>query len=214
MIKRSRREHCLQLCEQNPDWNTLDLGCGRDGIKLVNVYADIENYESDYPGKRFVQTVANDTPFEDKEFDFVFCNHIAEHVTDPAAFCKELVRISKRGFIEVPMPFFDNLVVGNSNPPPHGHVWWVTFDDVTNEVVFKPRKAIVEEMAIPADTTFLLPFFRESMILELYWEDSIDIRIDEPVFSYVAGNSDAPRIVDLTDKVIPTSVQRWRPKLL
>ena len=118
MIKRSRREHCLQLCEQNPDWNTLDLGCGRDGIKLVNVYADIENYESDYPGKRFVQTVANDTPFEDKEFDFVFCNHIAEHVTDPAAFCKELVRISKRGFIEVPMPFFDNLVVGNSNPPP------------------------------------------------------------------------------------------------
>ena len=112
------------------------------------------------------------------------------------------------------MPFFDNLVVGNSNPPPHGHVWWVTYDDVTNEVVFKPRKAIVEEMAIPADTTFLLPFFRESMILELYWEDSIDIRLDDPVFSYVAGNSDSPRVVDLTGKVIPSKVQKWRPKLL
>jgi|TARA_R110000824_G_scaffold394703_1_gene594727 SAM-dependent methyltransferase len=214
MIKRSRREHCLQIAEQNPDWKILDLGCGRDGIKLANVYADIENYSSDYQGFRFVQTEATKTPFEDKEFDFVFCNHIAEHVPDPSAFCDELVRISKRGFIEVPMPFFDNLVVGNSNPPPHGHVWWVTYDDVTNEVVFKPRKAIVEEMAIPADTTFLLPFFRESMILELYWEDSIDIRLDDPVFSYVAGNSDSPRVVDLTGKVIPSKVQKWRPKLL
>ena len=212
MIKRTTREYALELVESNKDWNVLDLGCGRDGIKLANSYADIENYVSDYPGNRFVQTEASETPFKDKEFDFVFSLHIAEHVSDPYKFCKELTRISKSGFIEVPTPFFDNLVVGNSNPPPHGHVWWVTFDDIKNEMVFKPRLSIVDEMAIPADTTFLIPFFRDSMVLELYWEDTIELRQEESYFSYTAGNSDPPKIIDLRGKKIPNNLRKWRPR--
>ena len=212
MIRRSTREHVLEMVESNKNWDVLDLGCGRDGIKLANNYADIENYVSDYPNNRFVQTEASETPFEDKEFDFVFSLHIAEHVSDPYKFCKELTRISKRGFIEVPTPFFDNLVVGNSNPPPHGHVWWVTFDDIKNEMVFKPRLSIVDEMAIPADTTFLIPFFRDSMVLELYWEDTIELRQEESYFSYTAGNSDPPKIIDLRGKKIPKNLRKWRPR--
>ena len=212
MIRRSTREHALELVGSNKNWKVLDLGCGRDGIKLANNYADIENYISDYPNNRFVQTEASDTPFGDKEFDFVFSLHIAEHVSDPYKFCKELTRISKRGFIEVPTPFFDNLVVGNSNPPPHGHVWWVTFDDIKNEMVFKPRLSIVDEMAIPADTTFLIPFFRDSMVLELYWEDTIELRQEDSFFSYTAGNSDPPKIIDLRGKKIPKNLRKWRPR--
>jgi len=212
MIRRSTREHVLEMVESNKDWDVMDLGCGSDGIKLANNYADIENYVSDYPNNRFVQTEASETPFEDKEFDFVFSLHIAEHVSDPYKFCKELTRISKRGFIEVPTPFFDNLVVGNSNPPPHGHVWWVTFDDIKNEMVFKPRLSIVDEMAIPADTTFLIPFFRDSMVLELYWEDTIELRQEESYFSYTAGNSDPPKVIDLRDKKIPNNLRKWRPR--
>lgn len=40
--------------------------------------------------------------FRDKEFDFVYCSHVLEHVRDPAKACAELMRIGKRGFIETP----------------------------------------------------------------------------------------------------------------
>ena len=217
MIKRTRREHCLQTVKQNPDWRVLDLGCGKDGIRVANVYADVEDYASEYPEFEFIQTDAAQTPFKDKEFDFVFSNHIAEHVLDPLKFCSELVRISARGFIEVPLPFFDNFVIGNSNPPPHGHVWWVTYDDLKNEVVFKERKVVVEQQATTGDTTFLLPFFRESMILELYWENGIEARVDDAVFNYDAGNSNEPVEINCIDahavKLQPPP-RHWRPKTL
>jgi hypothetical protein len=212
VIELSSREHVLSMVEQNPEWNVLDLGCGADGIRRANVYADIEDRSESYRDKRFVQTEGSDTPFKKKEFDFAFALHIAEHVDDPYKFCAELTRIAKRGFIEVPTPFFDNFVFGNSNPPPHGHVWWVTFDNVKKEIVFKPRLQVVAEMATPADTTFLLPFFRGSMVTELYWEDTIELRQDEAIFSWDAGNSDKERIVDLRGKQIPNSIRKWRPR--
>ena len=211
MLKRTKREHALDMARSNKDWKILDLGCGRDGIRSANVYADIEDYKSFYPNNRFVQTEAINTPFKDKEFDFVFSLHIAEHVLDPFKFCEELTRIGKRGFIEVPTPFFDNLVQGNANPPPHGHVWWVTFDNLKKQIVFRPRLQIVAEMVSPSATTVLLPFFRESMVTEIYWESSIELRQEDSYYKYVAGNSDPPRIVDLRNKEIPSHVTGWRP---
>lgn len=41
-------------------------------------------------------------PFEDKYFDFSFCSHLLEDLRDPIVVCKELIRISKSGYIEVP----------------------------------------------------------------------------------------------------------------
>ena len=38
-------------------------------------------------------------PFKDKAFDYVIASHIIEHMDDPARFCSELMRVSKRGFI-------------------------------------------------------------------------------------------------------------------
>lgn len=104
-----------------------------------------------------------------------------------------------------------DFVVGNSAPPPHGHLWWVTFDDVKNEMCFKPRFQIAAELATPADTTLLIPFFRDSMITSLYWEDSIEFRQDEAIFSYEAGNSNPVKEIDLRNKTIPSSMKRWLP---
>ncbi len=41
-------------------------------------------------------------PFEDKQFDFVICSHTLEDVRDPLWVCSELIRVGKRGYIEVP----------------------------------------------------------------------------------------------------------------
>jgi len=210
MIKRCSREYALSLINENKEWNVLDLGAGSDGWKRANVYADIEDHSSSY-SKRFVQTQADDTPFEDKEFDFVAATHIAEHVPDPAKFFAELQRISHRGYIETPLPFFCNAAQGNSNPPPHGHTWWVTFDDDIQKLIFKPRMIIVEEFLLPKDTTLLIPFFRDSMVTGVYWEDTVEFEQRKAIFSYEAGNSDAKKRIDLSNKRMPKNVKPWAP---
>jgi hypothetical protein len=41
-------------------------------------------------------------PFADKQFDFVVCSHTLEDIRDPLWVCSELIRVGKRGYIEVP----------------------------------------------------------------------------------------------------------------
>jgi SAM-dependent methyltransferase len=42
-----------------------------------------------------------DLPFEDKRFDFVFCNHVLEHIEDDAKAMSELFRVLKPGGIGI-----------------------------------------------------------------------------------------------------------------
>lgn len=48
-------------------------------------------------------------PFSDKEFDYVICSHVLEHIPkkDIAFFISELTRTSKNGYIEVPLYSFE-----------------------------------------------------------------------------------------------------------
>ena len=202
MVKLTTREYILDLISKNPNWNVLDLGCGADGLKTAHVWADSRDHSDKYLPGTFFQTDALDTPFEDDEFDFVFSSHVAEHVVHPGLFCRELARIGKRGYIEVPTPLFDNLVVGNFDPSPDGHIWWVRFDIVKEEVMFTPRMQVLYPMLYPADTTILDPFFRNCMVTGMFWEDSIQAQIDPaPVPSLICkaghlSNKDSIPLVD------------------
>lgn len=41
-------------------------------------------------------------PFADDAFDFAICSHLLEDVRDPIAVCRELARVAKAGYVEVP----------------------------------------------------------------------------------------------------------------
>lgn len=41
-------------------------------------------------------------PFADRQFDFVICSHVLEDVRDPLWVCSEMMRVAKKGYIEVP----------------------------------------------------------------------------------------------------------------
>src|SRR5579872_3647114 len=41
-------------------------------------------------------------PFANKQFEFVICSHTLEDIRDPLWVCSELIRVGKRGYIEVP----------------------------------------------------------------------------------------------------------------
>ena len=53
-------------------------------------------------GKPVYEINIENMPFESKEFDFVYCSHVLEHVDNPELACKELMRVAKRGYIETP----------------------------------------------------------------------------------------------------------------
>ena len=171
MIKRTTKKYMEDLLEINYDWNVLDLACGRSaGWTAANTLSDHKDYSDSYPDKRFICCDASNTPFKHQEFDFVVASHITEHVDDVGIFLTELMRISKRGYIEVPTPLFDNLVYGN----PVGHLWWITFDDAEEKLICTPRIDVVNEMIHIPELNLLYPFFRESIVTELYWENSIE----------------------------------------
>ena len=73
------------------------------------------------------------------------------------------------------LPLFDNLTYGNTGP----HIWWIRFDDVNSEITFTPKAVVVRERIWPGPMNDQLAlFFRESMCLELYWEDDIKWRME------------------------------------
>ncbi|MCW1908057.1 MAG: class I SAM-dependent methyltransferase [Candidatus Saccharibacteria bacterium] len=71
-----------------------------------------------YDGKKF--------PFKDKEFDYVICSHVLEHVDDIAAFVKEIFRITNKGYFEFPSILYDYIY----DIPVHPN--FVRFDKETN----------------------------------------------------------------------------------
>lgn len=100
------------------DWKVLDVGSGHNPHPRANVLLDKNIYDNtDRSGKSikidnerlFFEGNAESMPFKDKEFDYLIASHVAEHCDNPEKFCRELVRVSKGGYIETPSKFAELL---------------------------------------------------------------------------------------------------------
>jgi len=87
----------------------LDIGSGGYPFPLATHLADFYEGKTTHRADKLIKddrpfTNCNieNAPFEDEEFDFVYCSHVLEHLDDPAKACEELMRIAKRGYIETP----------------------------------------------------------------------------------------------------------------
>ena len=174
MITRTSREHVLKILEKNQkNWQILDIGCNQDAVVYAQTAADITNFSKFYKDKKFVLIDGKELPFKDDEFDFVYSSHVIEHVEDVAYFIKELQRISKQGYIELPSMLEDNLVLSDNSIK--DHKWFFQFDDVNKVLLAERKKQLIE----PFLTHGLLfgsfrKNFRSSLVLELFWEKEIN----------------------------------------
>lgn len=80
-------------------------------------------------------------PFDDNQFDFVFCGHTLEDIRDPVWVCQEMSRVSKAGYIEVPslVDELTRFVPEPSGGPWLGHVhhrWICWQDEADGGIVF------------------------------------------------------------------------------
>ena len=178
MLNRTSIKHLNNILENNLGWKILDIGCGYRANKKASVIADIKDFSDFYKEKKFIQIKEKNLPFKDKEFDFVIASHVIEHVEDFEFFIKELERISSKGYIELPTRLGDNLVFENEND----HIWWFSYDDNNNQLVVSKKKQLIDPfITVSTSRNFFEKIFRESLVIELAWEEKIEYIIDNRI---------------------------------
>jgi len=175
LIKRTSKTHIEKLLSNNPNWKILDIGCGFSANTYATVVCDILDLSNVYKDKEFIQLNDKKLPFKDKEFDFVTASHVLEHVDDISYLIKELERVSSKGYIEVPTKLEDNLVFENKK----AHIWHFAFDDLTNQLIINNKLQYFEPVLTVASIKNLYNYFKDSLVLELNWEESIEFKIEK-----------------------------------
>ena len=177
MIKRTSKKYIDNLLQNNTTWNILDIGCGYNASKFAKVICDVQDLSNHYQDKKFIRLTEKKLPFKDKEFDFVIASHVMEHVEDIDFFIKELERVSKKGYIELPTMLEDNLVFENKKD----HLWHMDFDDVENKLLISKKIQYFEAVLTVSTIKKLNEVFRTSLVLELIWEDSINYIVNQSI---------------------------------
>ena len=175
MLTRTTKQQINKIIERNSSWKILDIGCGYRAHNKASTIADIKDFSNYYKDKKFVQIKEKKLPFKDNEFDFVIASHVIEHIIDFEFFIREIERISSKGYIELPTRLADNLVFENKTD----HVWWFLFDDLKNQLVATKKKQIVDPFITVSMSKTLEEIYRDSFVIELYWEKEIEYQINQ-----------------------------------
>tara|TARA_B100000427_G_scaffold321362_1_gene321834 strand:+ start:576 stop:1193 length:618 start_codon:yes stop_codon:yes gene_type:complete len=173
LIKRSSKNYIDNLLNNNTNWKILDIGCGYTAHDRATVICDVQDLESFYKNKNFIKLNNENLPFKDKEFDFVIASHVLEHVENIEKFISELQRVSSKGYIELPTILEDNLVFENKKD----HLWHMEFNDIENELIISKKIQYLEPVLTVSSAKKISKYFRQSLILELFWENTIEYKM-------------------------------------
>ncbi len=133
---------------------------------------DVEHFTADTWHR--LDICADPLPFRDKEIDFVICSHVLEDIRDPLWVCTEMIRVAKRGYIEVPSRVAETCRGWESNRTAglSHHRWLIDTDEIAAAVRFIPKFHMIH-----AHPRFNLPpsYFRrltdERKVTWLFWEN-------------------------------------------
>ena len=169
----------------------LEVGGGANPHPRANIVTDKfvdNNYHRSgdlnlYKGQEFIQADGESLPFKDKEFDYVICNHVLEHVDDPAKFLEEQARVAKRGYIETPS------LMGEHLHPKESHQWVIL--EIDNKLVLYKKELVNFNTSCDFGPLFLEHLLRNSLAYKILdrthplirkvqyeWSDSIDYLIN------------------------------------
>ena len=180
-IKRTSKKYQKKWLHENNNLKILDLGCTHVNYwPEANHFADIVDYSREFKEKNltFTKIYPNQKlPFKNKEFDYVIASHVIEHTEDFEFFIKELERISSKGYIELPTRLGDNLVFENKKD----HIWWFIFDDINEKIICSKKNQLIEPFITVSMIKIFEKIFRESVVLELSWEEKIEYKIDNSI---------------------------------
>jgi hypothetical protein len=114
-------------------------------------------------------------PYADGAFDLAVCSHTLEDVRDPVWVCRELSRVAKAGYVEVPAPV-EELTWGV-----HGawvgwtHHHWICEPEGTGlRFTFKPHLLGAPGRHLPAGTAARLA--PEDRVIAIWWTGRLHAR--------------------------------------
>lgn len=183
-----------------PGDKVLDMGSGHIPFPLATHLADISLSDGNIgrvgaafkrlDGREVYECPVEQTPFADKQFDFVYCSHVLEHSTDPAKACTELMRIAKRGYIETPTRGKD-VFLASATPSHHINAvelrnGVLTFFPYSAEEIAGLRVDILQQMHSAPQTdrekafSALLYLYPRAVNTMLLWEDGFSYEICMP----------------------------------
>lgn len=150
-------------------------------------------------------------PFEDNFFDFSICSHTLEDIRDPLYVCSELIRVSKRGYIEVPSRLIESCrgvesdsIVGLSH-----HRWLV--DIIDNHIQFTMKYHIIHgDVLLSFPPKFVKTIDPDKTISYLFWDNEFSFsenRMDgveniyQELYGFVKSHYTIPVSVLTLDKI-------------
>lgn len=182
----------LILQQISPNDKVLDMGGWVRPFNRANYVIDIMAYETrgvfgytgpekEYFSKEtwITQDVSGSTPlpFQDKEIDFVICSHLLEDIRDPIRLCSEIVRIGKRGYIEVPSRVAESIIglEGKSYTGYNHHRWLVQIQG--SEIIFQHKTPILYSSArFYLPRKYLRRLKEEDKVSFLFWQGSFEYK--------------------------------------
>lgn len=119
-------------------------------------------------------------PFADDFFDFAFCVQTLEDIRDPLWVCREMSRIARAGYIEVPS-LFDELTF--QNPEASGGRWlghrhhrWVCLLE-EDELVFVPKwHSLHTERGVRVPRSWADSLAPQERVIAHFWEGRLPAR--------------------------------------
>jgi len=161
----------------------LDVGCGNRPFALATHLADASLNDNSHrfglpipaDGRPVVECSVESMPFENKEFDFVFCSHVLEHVEDPVRACRELMRVGRRGYIECPRSWTEYVFSSRE------HRWLV--DAERGVLIF--REKLTNECGDPLGVRDeLLPRLARDPLFARHWNSRRMLRLRNVEFKW------------------------------
>jgi hypothetical protein len=124
-------------------------------------------------------------PFADKQFDFVVCSHTLEDVRDPVWVGRELARVARAGYIEVPSRLEEQSYGVQGPWVGWGHHHWLV-DIEPGRVRFTFKHHVMHNRG----TDHFPPGFHDRLpeddrVQCLWWEDAFDV--EEQIFMSPEG---------------------------
>lgn len=185
-----------QQLEIAPGDRVLDIGGGSRPFARADVvteaFLEENSHRSGVPvagNVNYVECLAEELPFRDREFDLAIARHVFEHVADPGRACREMMRVAKRGFIETPSYYNSYL----SDYPAHR---WIVYVE-EGKLIFEKKKYTLNPFrnavrgCYYADAGHRLAMdytYRNLACTQYYWEDSFGYEVRDYTSGYDYDN--------------------------
>lgn len=179
----ARRLHC----PVRNDALVLEVGSGGNPYARANVLLDAyENTQERHwapltTDRPTVLGFVENLPFKDKSFDFVIASHVFEHSSEPEIFLRELQRVGKAGYIEVPDAFMERI------NPYRDHRLEVTVRN-NRLMIMKKKTSIIDDELVELYSDrakryiagALIPNHPFAFHVRYYWDEEIDFSVVNP----------------------------------